>query len=162
MARRSLAYNGVGAPPAPPEPDHADDAAAAAACWDRAAHRCHVRGGDIRDASLTAGQQYELVTGTPPYFGVQVRGDGAALPAVGSLPACRQSAPARFEFRGGIEAYCEARRLSPLTPYTLGPAVLRPSSLCTRVVWRRAPYRRSRCRPPRQRTQPGGASVRGV
>ena len=160
MARRSLAYNGVGAPPAPPETaDDAHDAAAAAACWDRAAHRCHVRGGDIRDASLTAGQQYELVTGTPPYFGVQVRGDGAALPAVGSLPACRQSAPARFEFRGGIEAYCEARRLSPLTPYTLGPAVLRPSSLCTRVAARTIP---SLALSPRQRTQPGGATVRGV
>ena len=32
----------------------------------------------------------------------------AALAAVGALPTCMQSAPARFEFRGGIEAYCEA------------------------------------------------------
>jgi len=31
-----------------------------------------------------------------------------AIAAMGALPTCRQSAPARYEFRGGIEAYCAA------------------------------------------------------
>ena len=31
-----------------------------------------------------------------------------ALTPQGGMPSCEQSAPARFEFRGGIEAYCEA------------------------------------------------------
>ena len=56
---------------------------------------------------------FDLVTGTPPYFEVQFDvGTGGAPMAVtcreGSLPSCKQSAPARCEFRGGIESYCAA------------------------------------------------------
>jgi tRNA1(Val) A37 N6-methylase TrmN6 len=31
-----------------------------------------------------------------------------ALPTYGALPSCKQSAPARYEFRGGVEEYCKA------------------------------------------------------
>ncbi|CAB9508444.1 Pseudouridylate synthase 10 [Seminavis robusta] len=58
---------------------------------------------------------YDLVTGTPPYFRVdftvQNNNDKVVQKAViqqGGMPTCKQSAPARCEFRGGIEAYCQA------------------------------------------------------
>jgi tRNA1(Val) A37 N6-methylase TrmN6 len=79
---------------------------------------------------------FDLVTGTPPYFRVDFEtrseknesGDREAVqPAIGvaadeteaskrtvvgalirqgGMPTCKESAPARCEFRGGIEAYC--------------------------------------------------------
>lgn len=74
MAQRSLAWNG------------ADD-------------RCEVRLGDLRDAAmLRAGERFDLVTGTPPYF---PRGQGVESEKV-------QCAPCRFEHRGGVEAYIVA------------------------------------------------------
>ena len=66
--------------------------------------------GDFRDVSLD--EQYDLVTGTPPYFRVDfdVRNDvvSKAIINQGGMPTSKQSAPARCEFRGGIEVYCEA------------------------------------------------------
>ena len=63
-----------------------------------------------------ASEQYDLITGTPPYFFVDFSGtDGNNKQAVtkavinqGGMPTSMQSAPARCEFRGGIEAYCQA------------------------------------------------------
>ncbi|KAL7527804.1 hypothetical protein ACHAWF_002312, partial [Thalassiosira exigua] len=74
-----------------------------------------------------ASERYDLVTGTPPYFRVgfaPAKGgigggakddddadDGAVASAViqqGGMPTSVQSAPARCEFRGGVEAYCRA------------------------------------------------------
>ena len=76
--------------------------------------------------------QFDLVTGTPPYFRVDfkvtnststasvdrennkestssssLQVEGAVINQ-GGMPSCMQSAPARCEFRGGIEAYCKA------------------------------------------------------
>lgn len=68
--------------------------------------RAVVRWGDLRDPHLLpeAGT-FELVTGTPPYFAFEQ----------GVISQKRQCGPCRFEFRGGIEAYCEAaaRALTP-------------------------------------------------
>ena len=65
-----------------------------------------------------ASKQYDLITGTPPYFRVgftSTKGksdtDNRITSAVieeGGMPTSMQSAPARCEFRGGIEAYCLA------------------------------------------------------
>lgn len=90
MARRSLEYNG---------------------CTDR----CKVVQGDIREyadfAEAAPDGKFDLVTGTPPYFPVNYSADtGVATPGLGGLPSCEQSAPARYEFRGGVEAYCAAAR----------------------------------------------------
>jgi tRNA1(Val) A37 N6-methylase TrmN6 len=72
-------------------------------------------------------QQYDIITGTPPYFRVGFTtsssidnssvGDGSkhkndtmnisAIIQQGGMPTSQQSAPARCEFRGGIEAYCQ-------------------------------------------------------
>jgi tRNA1Val (adenine37-N6)-methyltransferase len=63
--------------------------------------------------------EFDLVTGTPPYFRVdfELRGDSesgtdssvvGAYIRQGGMPTCKESAPARCEFRGGIEAYCQA------------------------------------------------------
>ena len=43
------------------------------------------------------------------------RKDGSATTDTGAFSSCRQSAAARYEFRGGIEGYCEtaARFLAP-------------------------------------------------
>jgi tRNA1(Val) A37 N6-methylase TrmN6 len=74
--------------------------------WNGVGDRCQLRHGDFRDPSLTPeGEVYPLVTGTPPYF---PSGTGLESPHV-------QRAPARFEHRGGIEAYCDAaaRLLAP-------------------------------------------------
>ncbi|GBG34878.1 HemK methyltransferase family member 1 [Hondaea fermentalgiana] len=90
MARRSIEFNGC-------------------------ADRCQVVQGDIReyadfDKAAPEGK-FDLVTGTPPYFPVNyTEGTGVATPGLGGLPSCEQSAPARYEFRGGVEAYCAAAR----------------------------------------------------
>lgn len=78
--------------------------------YNGAANRCSVHLGDIRDPNaLPEGSPaFDLVTGTPPYFRVQFDEDGEATTEFGSFPTCRQSAPARYEFRGGVEAYVEA------------------------------------------------------
>jgi hypothetical protein len=73
---------------------------------------------------------FDLVTGTPPYFAVQYdSGDNdddvtktatttqpTTIIQQGAMPAARQSAPARCEFRGGIDEYCSAaaRLLKPV------------------------------------------------
>lgn len=66
--------------------------------------------GDFRDVFFS--HQFDLVTGTPPYFRVDFAvTQDVVISAVinqGGMPTGRQSAPARCEFRGGIEAYCEA------------------------------------------------------
>jgi tRNA1(Val) A37 N6-methylase TrmN6 len=74
--------------------------------------------------------QFDLITGTPPYFRVDFQvssksteDDDSSSPLStsnvqhaiiqqGGMPSCRQSAPARCEFRGGIEAYCSAAALA--------------------------------------------------
>lgn len=65
--------------------------------------RIFVRHGDLRDegvidALTRAHGPFDLVTGTPPYF----------LPGEATLPPDDQKAHARFELRGGIEAYLSA------------------------------------------------------
>lgn len=60
--------------------------------------------------------KFDLVTGTPPYFRVDFTMDNRTGERVvagahirqGGMPTCKESAPARCEFRGGIEAYCAA------------------------------------------------------
>lgn len=64
--------------------------------------RCRVVLGDMRTAKMTVNRPV-LVTGTPPYFDIV---DGQTR--YGAIPKCEQSAGARYEFRGGVEAYCEA------------------------------------------------------
>jgi tRNA1(Val) A37 N6-methylase TrmN6 len=73
--------------------------------------RVFVEHGDLRDPApldrllAVHGGRFELVTGTPPY-----------LPAEhGTLPPDSQKAHARFELRGGVEAYiaAAARVLAP-------------------------------------------------
>ena len=87
LARRSIAYNGA---------------------------PCAVVDGDLRDArafdELHEGCEaaQRIVTGTPPYFNVAFDGAGAASTNFGAFPNCEQSAGARYEFRGGVEAYCDA------------------------------------------------------
>ena len=74
--------------------------------WNGADERAIVRLGDLRDpAMLPEGGVFDLVTGTPPYFPI---GEGIES----DKPQC---APARFEHRGGVEAYAEAaaRALAP-------------------------------------------------
>jgi tRNA1(Val) A37 N6-methylase TrmN6 len=74
LARRSVAYDGV------------ED-------------RVDVILGDLRDANaLPADVEFDLVTGTPPYFDVE---DGSLSPNV-------QRVPCRFETRGGVEDYAAA------------------------------------------------------
>jgi tRNA1(Val) A37 N6-methylase TrmN6 len=55
--------------------------------------------GDLREVSL-GGESFDLVTGSPPYFG----------PTEGVVPADAQKAYARFELRGDVRDYCEAAR----------------------------------------------------
>ena len=101
LARRSLMFN-VG-PDFPVQIIHGD-------------FRSVVQGDD---PSL---RNFDLITGTPPYFRVDfsVKNGEKVTSAVirqGGMPTALQSAPARCEFRGGIEAYCEAaaRALVPET-----------------------------------------------
>lgn len=60
------------------------------------ADRVAIHHGDLRDADL--GADFDLVTGTPPYFPV-----GASVDAIDP-----QRAYARIEYRGGVEAYLAA------------------------------------------------------
>jgi tRNA1Val (adenine37-N6)-methyltransferase len=62
--------------------------------------RCRIAHGDLRDPALMTGfgGNFDLVTGTPPYFPPD-----AALDAEDG-----QRAYARIEYRGGIEAYIDA------------------------------------------------------
>ncbi len=69
-------------------------------------HRVEVRHGDLRDAAmLPEVGHFDLVTATPPYIPL---GDGV-------VSATTQKGRCRFEYRGGIEGYCEsaARALAP-------------------------------------------------
>lgn len=92
MARRSIAWNGIG---------------------DRAV----VQDGDLREpavlgaAAAVVGRGYDLITGTPPYF----------PPGTGLESPHAQRGSCRFEHRGGIEAYCAAaaRLLSPGAPFVV-------------------------------------------
>ena len=58
--------------------------------------------------------KFDIITGTPPYFKVDFDVDKdtsvvhQAIIREGGMPTCKESAPARCEFRGGIEAYCKA------------------------------------------------------
>lgn len=63
---------------------------------------CRVILGDIRTTAVRVAGPV-LVTGTPPYYNIR-----SGQTNVGALPKCEQSAGARYEFRGGIEIYCEA------------------------------------------------------
>lgn len=63
------------------------------------ADRTRYLGGDLREVAANVGG-FELVTGSPPYWD---RADGT----VSDGP---QKGPCRFEFRGGVEAYCQAAR----------------------------------------------------
>jgi tRNA1Val (adenine37-N6)-methyltransferase len=60
---------------------------------------------DFRDGDPEADGTFELVTGSPPYFPL----------GTGLLSPDAQRRAARFELRGGVEAYCEAgaRALAP-------------------------------------------------
>lgn len=65
--------------------------------------------GDIRNDSILATAtgdkgNFDLVTGTPPYFKL----DDECRPLEGGMPSAVNSAPARNEFRGGVEIYCLA------------------------------------------------------
>jgi len=59
-------------------------------------------------------QKFDFMTGTPPYFRVAFAVDthsqkvSQATICQGGMPTSVQSAPARCEFRGGLEAYCQA------------------------------------------------------
>ena len=55
--------------------------------------------GDLRAIRL-AGESFDLVTGSPPYFDVKA----------GIVPADTQKAHARFELRGDVRDYCSAAR----------------------------------------------------
>jgi tRNA1(Val) A37 N6-methylase TrmN6 len=55
--------------------------------------------GDLRDVRID-GESFDLVTGSPPYFGV----------SEGIVPADSQKAHARFELRGDVRDYCKAAR----------------------------------------------------
>ncbi len=61
--------------------------------------RITVLRGDIRNGPLLSSLgKFDLVTGTPPY----------KTPREGTLPADSQRAHARFELRGGVDAYLQA------------------------------------------------------
>mmetsp|Transcript_4608 Transcript_4608/g.10407 ORF Transcript_4608/g.10407 Transcript_4608/m.10407 type:complete len:333 (+) Transcript_4608:690-1688(+) len=83
---------------------------------------------DTKTMEDVASKRYDLITGTPPYFRVDFTSSKkstesknstnetdsndevitAAVIQQGGMPTSMQSAPARCEFRGGIEAYCLA------------------------------------------------------
>ena len=83
----------------------------------RCGQRVSLVHGDLREAGLREQLgRFDLITGTPPYFDPK-----AATPC--SDP---QRAHAKFELRGGIEAYCEAAAslLSPEGRFVVcGPSV---------------------------------------
>ena len=88
------------------------DAAGAGAGATGAEAEAEAEGAATRRQAAELGKQlqerFELVTGTPPYFNVEWSESGEASTGFGALPSCRQSAPARYEFRGGVEDYCQA------------------------------------------------------
>jgi tRNA1Val (adenine37-N6)-methyltransferase len=94
MARRSIAWNGIG-------------------------DRCLVIDGDFREPAVAAQAHariagapgFDLITGTPPYF----------PPGTGLESDNVQRAPCRFEHRGGVEAYCAAAAglLAPAAPFVI-------------------------------------------
>jgi len=68
--------------------------------------RCEIRQGDFRDKEiLRAGEKFDLVTGSPPYF----------PPGSGVASAHPQKLACRFELRGTIADYCgaAAKHLTP-------------------------------------------------
>jgi tRNA1(Val) A37 N6-methylase TrmN6 len=119
LARRSLSFN-LGKRAATTNAFNTDTTVNTSTDTDAVARIVH---GDFRDVcpqlqkeqqqeQEQEQQQYHLITGTPPYFRVDfaVQNDRvtSAVISQGGMPTARQSAPARCEFRGGIEAYCEA------------------------------------------------------
>ncbi len=57
------------------------------------------------------GSKFDLVSGTPPYFEISFESSDDGVQSTirqGGMPTSVQSAPARCEFRGGVEAYCAA------------------------------------------------------
>lgn len=56
-------------------------------------------------------EHFDFITGTPPYFKIEYSStdtsNANAIIKQGGMPTCLQSAPARCEFRGGVEAYCQ-------------------------------------------------------
>jgi tRNA1(Val) A37 N6-methylase TrmN6 len=81
------------------------DLARRSLAWNGAAPRCEVRHGDFRDAAISPGGAFDLVTGTPPYL----------TPGHATASHRAQCGPCHFEERGGVEAYC-ARAAELLTP----------------------------------------------
>lgn len=75
--------------------------------------RVEVHLGDLRDRSVwpTLAGPFDLITGTPPYF----------IPGRGTPSPDRQRCYARFEMRGGVEAYqaTAARLLSPCARFVV-------------------------------------------
>ncbi|KAL3799293.1 hypothetical protein HJC23_013018 [Cyclotella cryptica] len=86
------------------------------------------RNSEDQELKEVSSQRYDLITGTPPYFRVDFSSSSsaevkkscdsksskdnrevitAAIIQQGGMPTSMQSAPARCEFRGGVEAYCE-------------------------------------------------------
>lgn len=76
------------------------------ALWNGLESRCEIRPGDFREPGiLRAGERFDLVLGSPPYFPL---GSGVA----GDHP---QKIACRFELRGTVADYCStaARHLAP-------------------------------------------------
>ena len=78
------------------------DLARRSARFNGVASRVQYIEGDLRSGDLG---RFDLITGSPPYWN----------PADGTLSDGPQKGPCRFEFRGGLEDYCQAaeRSLSP-------------------------------------------------
>ncbi|MBK7863820.1 MAG: methyltransferase [Archangiaceae bacterium] len=62
--------------------------------WNGVEDRCRVLDGDFRDG---VDGEFDLITGTPPYF----------PPGTGTTSAKPHAEACRFELRGGVEAYVE-------------------------------------------------------
>ena len=68
----------------------------------------------VSEPVIPEGSVFDLITGSPPYFQVEFSVDlhsklvESAVIRQGGMPTCKESAPARCEFRGGVEAYCMA------------------------------------------------------
>lgn len=112
LARRSLSFN-VG--PAALEGEEMDDVERCKSIGIvrsdfRALSEESADSSDLRDIRSTT---FDLVSGTPPYFEISVSNDkntGSVTSTIieGGMPTSIQSAPARCEFRGGVEAYLAA------------------------------------------------------
>lgn len=122
LARRSVAFN-VG--------DEEEQALPSSPQQQQAIATIQVIHGDFRDVvvsfEFSKRPKFDLITGTPPYFRVDFDVSSSknntngkegstnddlfvqtAIIRQGGMPTALQSAPARCEFRGGIEAYCQA------------------------------------------------------